>query len=261
MSTTRSFDCESIGDLLGAYALDAVDTDEADLIASHLRSCPRCAQEVEAHREAIAVLAGGGGPAPQNVWDRISTSIGADIRPLSPPPAPRLSTASRRARRWRSPAVAAGTAVAAAIAVVIGIQAERVSNLNHKVDQLSAAARQSGGFQGLAAALVDPSAQHLTLTSLSVSSKDRPVGQLVILPSGAAYLVGSRLPALQAGSTYQLWSMVQGRAVSVGLLGDHPSSVAFSVDPSVPVVAYLVTVEPAGGVVAPTSAPVAKAAV
>jgi anti-sigma-K factor RskA len=61
--------------------------------------------------------------------------------------------------------------------------------------------------------------------------------------------------------TYQLWSIDDGRAISVGLLGEHPSSVAFTVDPSVAATAYLVTVEPAGGVVAPTSAPVAQATV
>lgn len=260
-------ECGPIQDLLGAYALDAVEPEEAALVAEHLRSCVRCSQEVDLHRETIALLAAGGGPAPESVWDRISSSIDADtgagaradIHPLVPPPAPRLSAKKRTSSRWRNSIVAVGAGIAAGLAVVIGIQAQRVDTLSHKVDQLSAAARQTGGFQGLAAALVDPSAHHFTLTSLTTA--DRTVGQLVILPSGTSYLVGASLPALRPGRTYQLWSLVGGQAVSVGLLGGHPSTVAFSVDPSVPASAYLVTVEPAGGVVAPTSAPVAKAAV
>lgn len=63
-------------------------------------------------------------------------------------------------------------------------------------------------------------------------------------------------------STYQLWSLVDGRAISVELLGDHPATVASTVDPAVAMSAYLLTIEPAGGVVvAPTSAPIGKAAV
>ena len=84
---------------------------------------------------------------------------------------------------------------------------------------------------------------------------------MVLLPSGASYLVSTGMAALPASSTYQLWSVVAGRAISVGVLGAHPAMVAFSVDAAVTVTTLLVTVEPAGGVVAPTSAPVAHAAV
>jgi len=139
------------------------------------------------------------------------------------------------------------------------VQTARVDHLNHRVDQLSALARQTGGSQGLAAALVDPTARHYALVSTSPGGQ--PVGQLIILPSGASYLVGSRLPQLGSDRTYQLWSMVEGRAVSVGLLGAHPGTVAFTVDPNVATHAYLVTIERAGGVVAPTGAPVARATV
>ena len=43
------------------------------------------------------------------------------------------------------------------------------------------------------------------------------------------------MAALPATSTYQLWSVVAGRAISVGVLGAHPATVAFSVDPAVTV--------------------------
>jgi hypothetical protein len=143
--------------------------------------------------------------------------------------------------------------------LTIGAQIVRVNHLDHRVNQLSAAAQQSGGFQGLAAALIDPAAKHLTLASTGPESNR--LGEVVLLPSGAAYLVSTGMAALPAGSSYQLWSVVAGRAISVGVLGAHPDTVAFSVDAAVTVTAFLVTVEPAGGVVAPTSAPVAHAAV
>ena len=251
-------DCESVADLLGVYAIDALDPDEAARVQAHLGECPRCDQEVDQHRETIALLAAVGGPAPEQVWDRIASSISPDTAGTASPPPPRLvPAAARRRPRWAKPLWGAALAAAAAVAAVVGVQTARVDQLNHKVDQLSTAARQSGGFQGLAAALVDPSAHRYTLTSTSHGG--RTLGQLVILPSGASYLVDSRLAPLASDLTYQMWSMVQGRAVSVGLLGARPGTVAFAVDPTVQAKAYLVTVEPAGGVVAPTSAPVAQA--
>lgn len=252
---TQADGCGPFADLLGVYALDALDPDEAASVRNHLQTCPRCAQEVDEHRETIALLAAEGGPAPERVWDGIAAAINPETS-KSRPPAPPLVFKRKQARGPR-PAWLAGLAAAAALAVVVGVQSARVNQLNHRVDQLSAAARQTGGFQGLAEALVDPAARHYTLTSTTRTGQ--PLGQLIVLPSGASYLVGSRFPQLASDRTYQLWSMVGGRPVSVGLLGAHPGTVAFTVDPTVANAAYLVTVEPAGGVVAPTSAPVAQA--
>ena len=248
--------CEPFAELLGVYALDALDPDEGAQVAGHVQSCPRCAHEVGEHREAVALVAAEGGQAPEGVWERIAGSIAGDVGSSTTRPAPRVTSVARRRRR-PSPVWAVALSAAAALAVVVGLQTARVDQLNQRVDELTSAARQSGGFHGLAAALVDPSARHYTLTSIATR---QPVGQLIVLASGASYLVGSRFPQLTPDRTYQLWSMVRGRAVSVGLLGARPGTVAFTIDPSVLTAAYLVTVEPAGGVVAPTGAPVAQAA-
>lgn len=259
--TDRHDECAAVSGLIGAYALDALDPEEAAVVAHHVEGpppCPRCAQELDDHRETVGLLAAAGGPAPQGVWERIAGAIEGDRGPAETPPLPRLAGTIRSPRsRWVLPGRIAAGAAAAAAAVLIGVQTARVDSLAHQVDQISAATRQPGGFQGLAAALVDPSAKHLVLASTAPGA--RPLAQLVILPSGGGYLVGSRLEALPVGSTYQLWSMVNGHAISVGLLGPRPTTVAFTVDPASTAKAYLVTVEPAGGVVAPTSAPVAKA--
>jgi anti-sigma-K factor RskA len=247
--------CGPFADLLGAYALDALDDDEAAQVANHLAGCPRCSQEVDDHRETIALLAAAGGPAPEGIWERIASSIADDTDRSAQAP-PHLVRPPRR-RAWVRPAWAAALAAAAAVAVLVGVQTARVDQLNHRVDQLSNAARQSGGFQGLAAALVDPTARHYTL--VSTGSGGRELGQLVVLPSGASYMFATHMPQLASDRTYQLWSLVKGRAVSVGLLGTNPGTVAFTVDPSFVATAYMVTVEPAGGVVAPTAAPVAQA--
>jgi hypothetical protein len=255
-------DCQTIGDLLGVYALDALDPDESERVAAHLAGCPRCAQEVDDHRQTVGLLAAGGaGEAPTGVWD----AIAARIEGSSPagggrrPPTPLLLHRSRRRAAWRQPSRWLAAGAAAAAALVIGAGSVQIDHLDHRVSQLTAAARQSGGFQGAAAALVDPTARHLVLTSTRPAAKR--LGVLVILPSGSAYLIASGLAPLPAASTYQLWAVIGGRAISVGVLGARPAAVAFSVDPAVAAAAYLVTVEPAGGVVAPTSSPIAQARV
>jgi Anti-sigma-K factor rskA, C-terminal/Putative zinc-finger len=243
--------CDGIQDLLAAFALDSLDPDEAALVENHLANCPRCRQEVDQHRETVGLLAAAGGTAPEPVWDRIAGAIGRQAPP-DVPSVPRLVPAARppARSRWVWPLQAVAVAAAAVIVVLVVVGTARIGSLNHQVHQLRAA---NGG---LAEALVDPAARHLTLTTTAAG---QPIGQLIILPSGASYLVGSRLPALVSARTYQLWSMVNGRAVSVSLLGAHPVTVAFRVDPAAPPQAYLITIEPAGGVVAPTTSPVAKA--
>jgi hypothetical protein len=260
VSTLEPDGCEPYRELLGVYALDALDPEEADRVREHLAGCPRCQQEVDQHREAVVFLATAsvGGPAPDRMWERIAESIGTGQPPSgAAAPAPVLPASRPQQARWRRPAQAVALVAAAVIITLVGVQTARVSNLNHKVNQLAAAARQSAGVEGLAAALVDPTAHHLTLTSTTEGAE--PLGQLIILPSGAAYLVGSRLPALATGHAYQIWSMITGRAVSVGVFGARPTAVAFTVDPNSPATAYLITIEPAGGVVTPTTAPVARA--
>jgi hypothetical protein len=241
--------CDAIQDLLGAYALDALDLDEAALVEKHLETCPRCRQEVDQHRETAGLLASAGGTAPEPVWERIAGAIERPA-PSDAPPVPRLVAPAARPRRWRRAAEAVAVAAAAALLVLVGVGTVRINDLNHQVHQLKIA---NGG---VAAALLNPSAHHLTLATTATG---QTIGELVVLPTGESYLVWSALPNVGSVHTYQLWSMLNGRFVSVSLLGDHPATVAFRVDPAPTPQAFLITVEPAGGVVAPTSSPVAKA--
>jgi hypothetical protein len=259
--TAARDDCRTIADLLGAYALDALDPDEAERVSAHLADCPRCAQEVGDHRQTIGLLAAGGaGEAPPGLWDAIAARIeGSSPAGDSRPPMPALLGRTRRKAGWRQPSRWLVASAAAAAAGIIASGTIQIAHLDHRVSQLTAAARQSGGFQGAASALVDPSARHLVLTS--TRSEAKPLGELLILPSGSAYLIASNMAPLPAASTYQLWAVINGRAISVGVLGARPVAVAFSVDPAVAAAAYLVTVEPAGGVVTPTTSPIAQARV
>src|SRR5580692_982792 len=98
---------DEIESLLGAYALDAVDPDEALEIEAHLSTCPRCRAELAAHREVAALLGNSGSEAPHGLWDRIASQLGdeADV----PAPGALIASLRRPARRQRfiRPALAA----------------------------------------------------------------------------------------------------------------------------------------------------------
>ncbi len=65
---------EALVELLGAFAVDAVEPAEAAAIRAHLGVCPRCGDELAGYQQTAAMLANTGGEAPAGVWD-------ADRRP------------------------------------------------------------------------------------------------------------------------------------------------------------------------------------
>ena len=64
---------------------------------------------------------------------------------------------------------------------------------------------------------------------------------------GHGFLVADRLPALADDRTWQLWGVVDGEAISLGILGHSPEIETFTVRG--PVTQVVVTNEVAGGVI------------
>ncbi len=230
---------EELQSLLGAYALDALDSDEAAALEAHLSECPRCRAEVAVHRETVALLANVGGEAPPAIWDRIGSEIsfGGEAQ-TTPPPMPKR-IARFRGRQWTArPVIATLAAAAAVLVAVLGVS---VIRLEHRVNGLRDAVSAGGLDQAAAAAVLDP---HHTSVRLA-SSDGRLSARVVIRPDGNAYLVGTDLPALDPLHTYQLWGLSSGEPVSLGLLGESPRVAAFRVDPAVS--KLMITSEPRGG--------------
>ena len=265
----RTVNHDEISQLLGAFALDAVDPDEAEAIRAHLTDCPRCSSEVAEHWEVTGLIANVGVDAPAEIWDRIAAQIDTEARTRRPAPlhlASSTSTARRPAatvrRRLAWSAVGTVAAAAAVVAVLLGVQ---VGRLDQRVGQLANASRHSGLNQVVQAALLDPSAQKVTLAATSSSTvggtplaKGARAAVVVVLPDGSAFVLNTGLPRLAADRTYQLWGVVNGQTVSLGLLGNQPRDTPFTVNPAAPVETFAVTDETAGGVVRPTHNPVAE---
>jgi anti-sigma-K factor RskA len=79
-----------------------------------------------------------------------------------------------------------------------------------------------------------------------------------VLADGRGYLVSSALPALKSSETYQLWGLVNGQPISLGLLGQSPSNSVFTVAGSEAPSQLRITVEPSGGSVVPSGSLVAS---
>jgi predicted anti-sigma-YlaC factor YlaD len=248
--STRN-DHAAVSELLGAYALDAVDPDEAVAIEDHLRECPRCRDEVNQHREVAAQLAFVGETAPEGIWEQIAANLAPaqpepDLARLYP-----LSTA-RPVNRWVARVL---LPVAAALLVLVGALGWEVHSQADRVGRINTAFQKTTTMeQAVQAALVDPRSSKFALTSAD--------GQIhvdaVLEPDGVGYLLppaGAALPRLPASETYELWGVADGQAVSLGLLGSHPTVEAFKADSS-RLYELAITAEKAGGVVRSTHAPV-----
>ncbi|HZT66242.1 MAG TPA: anti-sigma factor [Acidimicrobiales bacterium] len=247
-----TFDHEGMAELVAAYALDAVEADEARLVEDHLRDCPRCRAELADHRDTASFLGHAGDDAPAGVWERIAGSI--EAAPGSPPlrvvvGGAAVENEQHRLRRWSTRLV--GVAAAAAI----GLLAAGYLRTDHQVGQLRSALAANRGLERVTAAALDPRAQRVALTSWNGTV----MAAAAVLPGGQAYLASEGLASLPGSRTYQLWAIVDGHPVSAGLMGADPGLLVFRVTPGAAVLA--ITDEPAGGSPRPTSAPVASATI
>lgn len=240
---------DEIAELLGAYALDAVDPDERALVDGHLAECPRCRAELHDHLGVAAMLGNTGGDAPEGLWERIASTLEESPPPMRlilPPvgdPGPSSTKVVPLASRRRVAGRLAVASLGAAAALVIGVLGVKVVQQDDELDRISSALEADTMLSAANIALLDPKSVQTTLTS--------PDGEVsvaaVVLPNGTGYLMADSLPALDGERTYQLWGQTGGGLISLGLLGSEPGKVVpFQVGDEV--AALAITEEVSGGV-------------
>jgi anti-sigma-K factor RskA len=250
-------DAPDIHTLSGAYALGALDADEARAFEGHLESCAACRDEVRSFTEATSSLADVvATPAPERLRTSVLAGIG-EVRPLPPvvPAEPALGAGSpderdevaarrdaraRRSTRWL-------TVAAAILAVVAAGAVWRTVALTAQVDSITASAAD------VSSVITAPDASTVT-GSVSTGGRAAVVTSKEL---GRAVLVADGLAPAPAGQTYQIWFLdSSGAATSAGFVpaGEH-SAVLLQGDPA-KAAAVGVTLEPAGGSAQPTTKPV-----
>jgi hypothetical protein len=277
-----------IQELLGAYALDAVDKDVAEVIDQHLEECVKCSVEVAQHHEVAGLLANSGGASPAGLWDGIAARLngasppswerlasrlgtapdarataedadvgaavahGSDTGGTADGPTPAQVVPIDRARRRNRMLVRGASIVAAAAAVVAVVLGVQVHHLHGQVSAL-----QSNRLSAVErSALADPSTKTIELAAGSAADAPSRKVTVVLTKSGTGFVEAGALDALPSDQTYQLWAVIGDQTISLGLLGSQPSVVPFSVAGNADVSAFAITAERAGGVVHSTHQPV-----
>jgi anti-sigma-K factor RskA len=231
----------SVHELTAAYALDALEADDARAYEAHLRDCERCREELAVLREGADALAWGvESPEPParlraSILDTAAAERG-NVVPLV-----------RRPRLYR--ATAAAAAVAACAAVGLGIWA---AVLRHELDRARSARTSAAGAAQI---LADRSTRRVSLTGGD--------GVVAVDPAGRAVLVVRALPSAPAGKTYEAWVIPHGGAPKrAGIFsgGDGTTVLRLGADVERGSV-VAATLERSGGVAAPTRTPLFSARV
>jgi anti-sigma-K factor RskA len=232
--------------LLAPYALSALELDERTLVDAHIGTCASCMDELGELLETSAVIGLSSIEAPPaSVWNNISKAMRADeVQPVSAAPQAVATDLNEfrekkqtRMRSWRTAVVAA----AAAVAVTVPITLSLVDPATPTLAAMAAKASKSEGSRVVAMVGTDKST----------------VGDVILEANGHGYARLNQLKPLPDGETYQLWSVVDGQAISVGVLGREPVTSVFMTDPHVQAVAL--TVEKTGGVISSKNQPIGAA--
>lgn len=264
---------ESI-EFLATYALDAVEGVEREAVEEHLAECQRCRAELDAFREVTTALGNSVEPLPEGLWTSIASRLpgrGDDDRP----PMPRLMrdeadgadggdsgegavTPLVRARenapgRGRFATVAAIVVAAAAVVTVLSVS---LVHANDQVSQLQHSQGPAAPPGAVVAALETPGHK-----VVNMEGADHVRLAQFVIADGRGYLVTSTLRSLSADHTYQLWAVINGLTISLGLMGQRPNQTTFTLAGSPSVSRLGITVEPSGGAVVPSRPMVAQGTV
>jgi anti-sigma-K factor RskA len=218
-------------DLLAAYALDALDEEEREGFERHLADCEECTEQLALLREPVAALAyAAEGPAPpEALRGRIIETVRAE---------PRAAVIQLPRRNWALAVVAGVAAVAACLAIGLGIWAHSLSNSLDRERSANSAYQRAAEILGAKA----------TAKSL-IGAK----GSLLVADDGRAALVVCGLAGAPSAKTYEAWVINGTKPQPAGLFrggsGCNPVLLTEQVPKSATVA---VTLERAGGASSPT---------
>jgi anti-sigma-K factor RskA len=157
-------------DLTAAYALDALDPDEAAAYERHLSQCEECREQLAELNETAASLAFGAvAPAPP---ERLRASI------LDAAAAERSNVVPLLRRRWISRGLAVAAAAAACIAVALAVSLSQSSNTRSFALMVNADRTAELHVSGLSAA---PSGKTYEAWVIPAHRSPRPAG---LFPGG-----------------------------------------------------------------------------
>ena len=214
------------------YVLGGLEPDEKDAFEAHLATCAECTAEVQSLRrttDALAYAVPQRAPPPE-LRERV---LGAFEQSQSPVAAAR--PVRSHSRNWW-PLAASLVLVAAVGAYAVRLQ------------------MRVGDLQSSVAVVAAPDLVRIDLAGQPTAPASS--GRALWSRAHGMVFATSNLPAAPAGKVYQVWVVTAGAPISAGLVVPDPAGggmTYFYTPPDIPApTAVAVTLEPAGGVPAPT---------
>lgn len=223
-------------DDLAAFAIGALDRDEAAAVSVHLAGCPQCRSEVDAFSAVawdIAALA----PSPASAGDARARVVERARRRHAPPPA----AGSERPRGGLRDLLQLRVPLALPLALAILLSAALAG--------LGSARQEADGY---ARAVSEVASGAVVALVPSAGSDVR--GVLVRPERGQPYLL-LRVPAPPPGKTWEAWVIRADRPIPAGISGDRSGVVTLILhEPVRAGDTVALTLEDAGGVPSPRGA-------
>jgi anti-sigma-K factor RskA len=220
------------------YVLGSLDADEHRAFEAHLADCAECAADVASLRPVVGALA----TAVPQVTPR-SEMRARVLGSISRTGGDRVGAGLQiRPAAWLP--LAAAVVLAAGIAVYAARLHQQVVDLQGQLDEA----------QSATSVLAAPDLARIDLQGQTAAPDAR--ARALWSRSRGLVFSAANLPALPAGKVYQVWVVTAQAPVSAGLLVPDPSgggTAYYMTPPDIAApVAVAVTLEPAGGVPAPT---------
>jgi anti-sigma-K factor RskA len=227
--------CAEIADLLPAYVLDAMEGEERCALMEHLAECRLHDADLQAERQAALLLSEVIPPvAPPStlrtsLLDAFDKEVAGDSVTLPEPTPLRRQPRKPFFQTFATPGFAYGLAAAiAVIAIALGAW-----GLSRGGDS---------GEGGVRLATARANDQRLDVT---------------YLPDRDLAVLNFDLPTPASGKTYQAWSIIDGKPVSLGVLSQNTGTVTFAANLD-KASAVAISLEPLGGSKQPTEVKIAS---
>lgn len=248
---------DEVRELLGAYALGALDPDERQQVDELLLVDASARAELHELEHAAAWLGHASLRPPESAWDAIAAEVDRDLAAGAPEPGAESDAGPdpKSGPEWvpevtaltpRRPRRVSQWLVAAAAVVILAIGAVGVFALVNS----SSSSDTKPGSEALARAVRDPK----TRTVILRSTDGRYSALTAVRPDDTGLLSSASMPTAPAGRDLQLWSITADGPVSLGLMRGHRDLHRFRIVPGTKELA--ITSEPRGGSAAPTGNPI-----
>jgi len=257
------------GEDIDLLALGVLEEEESGALRAHLEECAGCRAQYEEARSLAALLAFSAPPVapPEHVRRQLLAELrakGGGARSAPEPAVPRVVASPSfepRARagfwNWSNLGWAVAVLVILGVTAMLSEQYRRAENdVRNLQAQIAAKQTELDRAHAVLDLLHAPDTVRVKMMS-GTAPWPWPEGKVYYHPKKGLLFVASNLPPLDTGKSYQLWYVPEhGSPLSAGVFApDIHGNATLMMPPSLkaaPPKSFAVTVEPAGGVPAPT---------